>query len=113
MHGIATLGGHSYSLQIRKPAPPVFVVGMAYIIAGCRSLATDFTFFCHDNKTPYIKNNHNGLYENGFYTYSGSRRQAFSKVLHDLVLTVLDDYVRKCCLVLVDLCTLLFWGGIL
>ena len=81
MHGVAALGGHSDPLQIRKPAPPVFIVGMAHMIAGHWSFATDFTFFCHD-KIPYIENNdNNGYDENGLYTFSGIRRQAFSKVM--------------------------------
>jgi hypothetical protein len=54
MNRVAAFRGHSDPLQIREPAPPVFIVGMAYIIAGYRSFATDFTSFCHD-KTPYIK----------------------------------------------------------
>jgi hypothetical protein len=54
MHRVAALGGHSDPLQIREPAPPGLIVGMADIIAGYRPFATDFTFFCHD-KTPYIE----------------------------------------------------------
>jgi hypothetical protein len=54
MNRVAALCGHSDPLQIREPAPPVFIVGMAYIVAGHWSFATDFTFFCHD-KTPYIE----------------------------------------------------------
>jgi hypothetical protein len=53
MNRVAALDGHSDPLQIRKPAPPVFIVSMADIIASYRPFATDFTFFCHD-KTPYI-----------------------------------------------------------
>lgn len=79
MHRVAALDGHADPLQIREPAAPVFIVSMAYIIAGYRSFATDFTFFCHD-KTPYIKNEHNGLHENGLYTCFGKTRQAFSEV---------------------------------
>jgi hypothetical protein len=53
MHRITTLGGHSNFLQVREPAPPVLVMGMAYMITGYRSLATDFTFFCHDKNSLY------------------------------------------------------------
>jgi len=60
MHRVAALRGHSDPLQIREPAPPVFIVGMAYIIAGHGPFATYFTFFCHD-KTPYIKNDRIGF----------------------------------------------------
>jgi hypothetical protein len=49
MNRVAALGGHSDPLEIREPAPPVFIVSMAYIIACYRPFATDFTFFCHDN----------------------------------------------------------------
>jgi uncharacterized membrane protein HdeD (DUF308 family) len=52
MNRIAALGSHSDPLQIWEPAPSVLIVGMAYMIAGYRAFATDFTFFCHD-KTPY------------------------------------------------------------
>jgi len=54
MNRVAALDGHSDPLQIRKPAPPVFIVSMADIIASYRPFATDFTFSSHD-KTPYIK----------------------------------------------------------
>jgi hypothetical protein len=54
MSRVATLRGHSDPLQVRKPSPPVFIMGMANMIAGHWPFATDFTFFCHD-KTPYIK----------------------------------------------------------
>jgi hypothetical protein len=54
MDGIAALGGHPDPLQIWEPAPPVLIVGMAYIIAGDWAFATNFTFFCH-GKTPYIE----------------------------------------------------------
>ena len=53
MYGVASLGGHSDPLQIREPASPVFIVGMADMITGYRPFATDLTFFCHD-KTPDI-----------------------------------------------------------
>jgi hypothetical protein len=54
MNSIAACSGHSDPLQIREPAAPVFIVGMAYIVTGHRSFAAYFTFFCHD-KTPYIE----------------------------------------------------------
>jgi hypothetical protein len=80
MNRVAALGGHSDPLQIRKPAPPVLIVSMADIIAGDRPFAADFTFFCHDKTPSILDYDHNGLCENGLYTCSGKRRQAFSKV---------------------------------
>jgi hypothetical protein len=53
MNTVAATGGHSNPLQIREPAPPCFIMGMADVITCHRSFATYFTFFCH-GKTPYI-----------------------------------------------------------
>jgi hypothetical protein len=80
MNTVTAVCSHSDTLQIREPAPPGFIMGMADIIACCRTFAADFTFFCHD-KTPYMcKAFLFGLYENGLYTFSCCIRQAFSKV---------------------------------
>jgi hypothetical protein len=56
MDGSAALGSHSHPLQIGKPAPPVFVVGMADVIACYRAFAADFTFFCHGKNSFILKN---------------------------------------------------------
>jgi len=80
MYRIAALGSHSDALQIGKPAPPVFIVGMADIVTGHRPFTAYFTFLCHDLTPNILKKDHIDLYENGFYTCSGSIRQAFSKV---------------------------------
>jgi len=53
MNTVAALGGHSDPLQVWKPAPPGFVMGMADVIACYRPFAAYFTSFCH-GKTPYI-----------------------------------------------------------
>ena len=79
MYGVAALGGHSDPLQVREPAPPVFVVGMAYIVAGDWPFAADFTFFCHDN-TPYIKNTiMMDLTETGYIQVLETERKLFLK----------------------------------
>jgi len=53
MNTVAALGGHSDPLQVWKPAPPGFVMGMADVIACYRPFAAYFTSFCH-GKTPHI-----------------------------------------------------------
>ena len=52
MYGVAALGSHSDALQIGQPAPPVFIMGMADIVACHRPLTAYFAFLCHD-LTPY------------------------------------------------------------
>jgi hypothetical protein len=54
MNTVAAFRGHSYPLQIGKPAPFGLVVGMADIMTSYWTFAADFTFFCHDN-TPLSK----------------------------------------------------------
>ena len=47
-HSTSTLGYGPNFLQIRQPAPPVFIMGMTDIIARRRSFTTNFTFTSHD-----------------------------------------------------------------
>ena len=52
-YGLAVAAGcrHPDFLQIRKPAPTVFVVGMANVVAGSGFFSANFTFFRH-GKSP-------------------------------------------------------------
>lgn len=45
---VAARGSGSYTLQIRQPAPTIFIMGMAYIITGHRLFPADFTFTSHN-----------------------------------------------------------------
>lgn len=68
---------------------------MAYIIAGYRPFATDFTFFCHD-KTPYILKQITIVYaKTGYIHVPEKEGKLFLKYGPGLVLTVVDDYVRN------------------
>ena len=97
MDRVAARGCHSDPLQIREPAPSVLIVGMAYIVAGYRSLAADFTFFGHD-KTPYYNETIKMIYTKTGYIHVPEREgKLFLKCLHGLALTLLYDYVTKCC----------------
>jgi hypothetical protein len=54
MNAVAALGCHTDTLEVREPAPSCFIVGMADIVAGYRSFAADFTFFCHGKNSLYF-----------------------------------------------------------
>jgi hypothetical protein len=111
MHGVAAFGGHSYPLQVREPAPPVFVVGMTYIVAGHRAFATDFTFFCHGKTPYYLKTNIIVYTKTGYIHVPEKEGKLFLKFRHGLVLTLLYDYVTKVCLYFTVFSPVLSRGG--
>ena len=50
-----TLVGHDvYAPEIRQPAPPRPVVGMAHIVAEAHTLAANITNACHNQSTSSI-----------------------------------------------------------
>jgi len=71
MNAVAALGSHSDTLEVRKPAPSCFIVGMADIVARCRSFAADLTFFCHDKDSLYIRIDFSDLSETGYIHVPG------------------------------------------
>jgi hypothetical protein len=94
MNTVAVACSHSDPLQIREPTPPGFIMGMADIIACCRTFAADFTFSCHD-KTPYIVIHSYLVYaKTGYIHILVLLGKLFLKCINRVVLTLRDDYVN-------------------
>ena len=67
------------------------------MIAGHRTFAADFAFFCHD-KTPYIEKQSLIIcMKTGYIHVLQIEGKLFLKCSIALVLTLMDDYVKKIC----------------